>query len=104
VRIGESLPDQFISSLVLDPTNPQILYAAGRAGIHKSLDGGTQWQAMNKRLDRLNVRTTVMNPLDPLILYAGTNGSGLYRSIDGGESWTPVPLVLVPLEQAAQTS
>ncbi len=104
VRIGESLPDQFISSLVLDPTNPQVLYAAGRAGIHKSLDGGTQWQAMNKRLDTLNVRTIVMNPLDTRILYTGTNGSGLYRSTDGGESWTPVPLVLAPSEQSAQTS
>ena len=33
-----------------------------------------------------------MEPKDLRTLYAGTNGSGLYRSTDAGERWTGVPL------------
>jgi photosystem II stability/assembly factor-like uncharacterized protein len=33
-----------------------------------------------------------MSPRNPQELFAGTNGSGLYHSTDGGESWTAMPL------------
>lgn len=92
VRIGESLPDQFISALAIDPTRPQVLYVGGRAGVHKSRDGGESWQAINQGLQTLNVRTIVMSPRDPQILYAGTNGSGLYLTDDAGEHWKPILL------------
>ena len=32
-----------------------------------------------------------------LLLYAGTNGSGLYRSTDAGATWTAVPLKAAPV-------
>lgn len=92
VRIGLSLPDQFVSSLLVHPVQPGVLYAGGRAGVHKSADGGRSWQAMNTGLATLNIRSLVMSPRDPNLLYAGTNGSGLYRSTDGGATWTRVPL------------
>jgi len=94
VRIGQSLPDQFISALVIHPAQHDTLYAGGRAGVQKSTDGGRTWQAMNTGLATLNIRTLAMSPRDPLLLYAGTNGSGLYRSTDGGLAWTKVPLIV----------
>ena len=60
----------------------------------KSTDGGRTWQAVNKGLATLNIRTIAMSLRDPQLLYAGTNGSGLYRSTDGGENWTAVPLTV----------
>ncbi|WP_447978050.1 WD40/YVTN/BNR-like repeat-containing protein [Candidatus Nitrospira bockiana] len=92
-RIGEMLPDQYISTVVIDPRAPQTLYVAGRAGVFKSSDGGRNWQAVNRGLTTTNIRTLIISPLDSHVLYAGTNGSGLYRSTDGGEQWTPLPLV-----------
>lgn len=95
-RIGQSLPDPFISSIVIHPAEPSVLYIGGPKGIWKSSDSGQTWQAMNQGLATLNIRTLVMAPKNPQILYAGTNGSGLYRSTDAGATWTAVPLTEAP--------
>jgi photosystem II stability/assembly factor-like uncharacterized protein len=87
------LPDQYISSVLIDPTAPQVLYVGGRAGIQKSTDAGQTWRAMNEGLETLNIRTIVMSPRDPQTLYAGTNGSGLYRSTDGAKTWMRLTLM-----------
>jgi hypothetical protein len=47
-------------------------------------------------LGSLNIRALAMSPRDSHILYAGTNGSGLYRSTDAGVAWTPLPLKAAP--------
>jgi photosystem II stability/assembly factor-like uncharacterized protein len=91
-RIGQALPDPFISSIVIDPTQTNVLYAGGPGGVWKSTDGGDRWRAMNTGLATLNIRTLAMSPRNPQELYAGTNGSGLYRSTDSGGTWVPVPL------------
>lgn len=36
-----------------------------------------------------NVTAFAVNPTDPSIIYAGTNGGGVYRSLDTGATWTP---------------
>ncbi|MCH7616171.1 MAG: hypothetical protein IH978_10630 [Nitrospinae bacterium] len=93
-RIAESLPDQFLSDLVLDSIHSDVLYVASREGIHKSRDGGTTWQAMNEGLTNLNIRALAISTKNPQTLYAGTNLEGLFRSRNGGQSWEPVPLKL----------
>lgn len=95
-RIGQTLPDLFISSLVLHPTDSALLYLGGPAGVWKSVDSGKTWQAMNQGLATLNVRALAMAPYDPQTLYVGTNGSGLYRSTDAGATWVSVPLKAAP--------
>lgn len=92
-RLAESLPDQMISALVLDGTRAGVIYVASRAGVHKSEDGGTAWKAINKGLASLNIRSLVQSPTDPRAFYVGTNGSGLYRSRDGGDTWVSLPPV-----------
>lgn len=94
-KIGESLPDQMLSDLVLDSSKRHVLYVTSRKGVHKSIDGGKTWESMNAGLDNLNIRTLVLSPVDANTLYVGTNGSGLYRSRSGGLNWESVPLILV---------
>lgn len=92
-RIAQSLPDQMISAMVLDRATAGVIYVASREGVHKSEDGGVSWKAINRGLGSLNIRSLVQSPTDPKTFYAGTNGSGLYRSRDRGETWvsmTPV--------------
>ena len=101
-RIGESLPDQMIIATAVDRDG--TLYAACRKGIYKSIDHGATWKASNSGLQSLNIRSLVISPADPGTLYVGTNGTGLYRSRDGGEHWDAVPLVLTEPSGAAAST
>ena len=91
-RIGQSIPEPFISSIVLHPTDPSVIYVGGPGGVWKSGDGGKTWTAKNEGLASLNIRALAMEPNNLTSLYAGTNGSGLYRTTDAGGTWTAVPL------------
>ena len=89
-----------IGCMVLDPTNPNVLYAGTGegfgnadairgAGVFKSIDGGSNWTqltntsyALQKDINRLAIC-----PTNHLILLAAT-GNGLWRSFDGGTNWT----------------
>lgn len=95
-RIGQSLPEPFVSSIVIHPTQPSVIYIGGPGGVWKSTDSGVTWQAMNQGLTTLNVRALALSPQNSQTLYVGTNGSGLYRSTDGGATWTPLPLTPTP--------
>ena len=90
-RIGQELPDQMISAMVLDRAKAGAIYIASREGIHKSEDGGKSWKAINQGFTSLNIRSLAQSAIDPMQFYAGTNGSGLYKSENGGETWTPMP-------------
>lgn len=95
-RIGQTIADPFISSIVLHPNNPSVLYVGGPAGVWKSADAGKTWEAKNQGLGTLNIRALAIDPKHLETLYTGTNGSGLYRSTDAGASWTAVPLAAAP--------
>lgn len=90
-RIAESLSDQMIISMILDRTKKGVIYLVGRDGVHRSTDGGMTWTTLNKGLMSTNVRSIAQSETDPNLFYAGTNGSGLYKSRDGGDTWEPMP-------------
>jgi hypothetical protein len=43
-------------------------------------------------MDDQDVRCLAADPLDPMVIYAGTQGKGVLRSEDRGASWTPAGL------------
>jgi photosystem II stability/assembly factor-like uncharacterized protein len=92
-RIGESLRDQMIIAMVLDRTRKGTIYLAGREGVFRSRDGGMTWESLNNGFATTNVRALAQSPSDAAVWYAGTNGSGLYRSQNRGESWDPMPAI-----------
>lgn len=93
-RIGDTLSDQMLSDLILDPIHPYVVYVTNRDGVFRSEDGGTTWEPRNAGLTNVNIRALAMSAVDSNLLYVGTNGKGLFRSLDSGLSWESVPLVV----------
>jgi uncharacterized repeat protein (TIGR01451 family) len=93
-----------VSHIVVDPTNADHLYIAtlrGRGGVRRttapssqkygiweSSDGGATWTARKTTSDEFAGATDlVMDPQNPLVLWASFWGDGIYRSTDGGLTW-----------------
>ena len=92
-RIGESLPDHMLSELLLDSHQRGVMYVSHREGISRSDDGGVTWETRNSGLTNINIRALAISAIDSQVLYAGTNGKGLFHTNDSGLSWQPIPLV-----------
>jgi photosystem II stability/assembly factor-like uncharacterized protein len=90
-----------IEALALDPKTPTTLYVAvDMAGLFKSTDGGQHWTAINKGLPldfekgdnaSLTITDIAIDPRTPTTLYvvaSSNGGEGIFKSINGGRSWT----------------
>ncbi len=88
------LTDSSISSMKIYPNsispalqNPEIMYMATMdtaSGVLKSTNNGGAWTSIGLRTD--NIYTT-LSPDDGNVVFAGTVGDGLYKSLNGGRSW-----------------
>lgn len=99
-----------ISRIIVHPTNSDIVYVAAlghgytpqeERGIYKTTDGGKTWQRVLHVDKQTGASDLVMDPFNPRILFAGMwsleirpwtrksggPGGGIYRSLDGGETW-----------------
>ncbi len=99
-----------IARVRVHPEDPDIVYAAalGHAwganpdrGVYRSKDGGATWEKVLYVDDHTGAIDLVMDPADPRVLYAAMwqaqrfpwglraagPGSGLYKSVDGGDTW-----------------
>lgn len=80
------LVQEAINDIVVHPNNPLLVYVSSWMGLYTSHDGGDHWSVRHPDLP-INVTGLVMDPHDPDIMYAGTWGDGIYKSIDAGVSW-----------------
>lgn len=84
-----------VRSIVVDPANTQIIYAAfAGGGVWKTTDGGTTWVPKTETLGSLAVGSLAMDPSNSNTLYLGLGdpfdgtGIGLVKSTDGGNTWS----------------
>jgi photosystem II stability/assembly factor-like uncharacterized protein len=102
-----------ISRIRVDPKNPDIVYVAAQGhvwapnaerGVFRSKDGGKTWQKILFRSDKAGACDLIIDSTNPNILYAGFwevyrkpwtlesggPGSGIFKSADGGDTWTEI--------------
>jgi photosystem II stability/assembly factor-like uncharacterized protein len=87
----------YFSPIAIDPRFPSTLYAGPfEFGVSKSVDGGETWVNVSLGLPpSFSLSSLVIDPQFPSRLYAVSRGTflsarGVFRSINGGASWTPV--------------
>lgn len=93
------LVDYAVYSLAIDPSAPETVYAGTEGGLCKTVDGGAHWQFLPETAkDKLHitaerdksVRVIAIDPIHGQIVYAGTPQGKIYKSQDGGTTWTQV--------------
>lgn len=80
-----SSPTTGVITLTMDSTN-SILYAGTLYGIQKSANGGSSWSSVSG-IPAVSIKAITVDPVNPNILFVGTNGMGVYKSGNGGTSW-----------------
>lgn len=77
-----------ITSVAVDPTNPDIAFAGGGNLLYQTVDGGASWGVSlnTSALDPNEIHIHSTNP--NIVLVAGD--AGVHRSTDGGSTWTTV--------------
>jgi photosystem II stability/assembly factor-like uncharacterized protein len=100
-----------IGAVVVHPKNPDLVYVAAlghlwgpnsERGVYRSTDGGATWKQVLTRGTDAGASDLAMDPTNPRVLYAafwnvsrkpwrldsGGPASGLWKSTDGGDTWT----------------
>lgn len=88
IPIPKLEPRANITSITIDPKNPQVMYATGHGiAVAKSIDGGTTWDTKDEGLGGVSTEAFAIDANDSNKLYVWVLGDGVYRSENGGESW-----------------
>lgn len=100
-----------VARIVIHPSNPEVVYVAAlghlfganpERGVFRTADGGASWEKVLYVDEDTGAIDLVMDPDDPRTLFAalyqrrrtpfgfsaGGAGSGLYRTLDGGDTWS----------------
>lgn len=73
-----------VTDIVVDTRSPSALYASTEGnGVHRSLDSGKSWNALNNGLTDKRVLQLVFDPAIPAPLYARTTGGGIFERREG---------------------
>ncbi len=90
-----------LDRVMVDPGNPDIIYVgAPTGGLWKSTDGGASWEAKTDNLPTIGICGIAIDHTNTDIIYVatgdgdggGTYSSGIFKSVDGGETWMPLDL------------
>jgi photosystem II stability/assembly factor-like uncharacterized protein len=96
------LPVRGVGALAIDPRDPRHLYAVTELEenrvrvnrVHESTDGGLSWQLAAERpfpaltsFGTVRVTGLRVHSMDGRIVYATTEGGGVFRSTDRGRTW-----------------
>jgi len=96
--IGPAFASGRIADFAVNPNNHSEYYVAtASGGLWKTLNNGTTWQALADTVQAYSMGVVVLDPTNANVVWLGTGennhqralgyGTGVYKSIDGGQNW-----------------
>jgi len=101
--IGPAIMSGRVSDVAIVPDDPETFYVGlGTGGVMRTSNGGATFEAIFEKEAVASVGAVAVSPSNPAVVWVGTGeandrnssgwGNGVYRSGDGGETWTHVGL------------
>jgi photosystem II stability/assembly factor-like uncharacterized protein len=84
--VGGLPTNRTVNGFAVNPVDPKVMYVAMRDGLFRSTDGGARWTPVGKGLK--NMAAVTVNPRRPEDVYAATVDGVIFRSADGGTTWS----------------
>lgn len=96
-----------IRTIAINPNVPNVMYVGGvSGGIWRTDNGGGSWYPISDFIANLAITSIVMDPTNPLVMYAATGegfgnidalqGAGIFKSTDAGLTWVQLPSTANP--------
>ena len=106
---GHREAEGWVTALVVDPKNSDVVYAGTGGGVRKSIDGGRSWRTVLWRGRFMAVSALVIAPTNPQVVYAAgfhswpsncgipgrircRQSSWVQRTANGGRTWQATTL------------
>jgi photosystem II stability/assembly factor-like uncharacterized protein len=101
--IGPAVMGGRIDDVAVDERNPSTIYiGAASGGVWKTINAGTTWTPLFDREGVASIGDVALAPSHPELVWVGTGepnnrqsssfGDGVYKSLDGGRTWTHMGL------------
>ena len=102
-NVGPAITSGRIADIVVHPENNNVMYiAVGSGNVWKTENAGTTWKPIFEKEGSYSIGCITMDPNNDKTLWLGTGenvggrhvgfGDGIYKSTDGGNSWTNMGL------------
>lgn len=79
----------FLGNVIVDPSAPSRLFTTSYDGVYRSTDQGLTWSAVALGSSSTPSELT-LSTVPTIAMYAGTNGDGVFKTVDGGDNWRHV--------------
>ncbi|MGB9794670.1 MULTISPECIES: stalk domain-containing protein [Caldisericum] len=86
-QVNNKFTESFISDIVVDFKNSNLIYVATGEGLFKSENGGVVFKKSSNGLPNSYLTHLLINPKDQNVLFTSTFDAGLYKSTDAGKNW-----------------
>jgi len=102
-ELGPAVMGGRVDDIAVVEKNPDTMYiATASGGIWRTMDGGITWKPIFEHVGPMSIGAIAVSQTDPSVVWAGTGepnnrntsswGAGVFKSTDGGDSWTPMGL------------
>lgn len=78
-----------VVEMAMDPKNSNVIFVGATGGLFKTANGGATWERKENGLADKYIFAIAIDPQNTSTIYVATQLNQVYKSTNGGESWTP---------------
>ena len=96
-KLDSPMAGQEVWSIGIDPTDTNTIFVGARPDVFRSRNGGQSWDKLPVGVSNPcpigipKVTVMMVDPRDRRTIWAGIEVDGIYKSLDGGDSWLRLP-------------